>query len=54
MSKVNFFQLGRYGSWCEKTFRKHFEECRANWFLFNLELAKQYFAGSIGVKAITN
>lgn len=52
MGKANFTQLGRYGSWNEKTYRRNFEDCKMNWFQFNLELAKQYFDGSKGIKAI--
>lgn len=52
MDKVNFTQLGVYGRRSEKTYRKHFEDGMEDTTSFNLALAKEYFANSIGVKAI--
>lgn len=52
MDRVNFTQLGRYGSFCEKTYRNLFERFNMNIFKFNLELAKRYFGDSTGIKAI--
>ena len=52
MDRVNFTQLGVYGRRSEKTYRKHFEDGMEDTVSFNLALAKEYFAGSVGVKAI--
>ncbi|MBR6980446.1 MAG: hypothetical protein IKH88_11535 [Prevotella sp.] len=53
MQKTNFTQLGAFGTANEKTYRRHFEECGMDTLTFNLWMAKQYFKGSIGVKALT-
>ena len=52
MQKTNFTQLGAFGSLTEKTYRTHFENDRIDMVSFNLNLAKRYFAGSYGVKAL--
>ena len=52
MQKTNFTQLGTFGTANEKTYRRHFEECGMDTVTFNLWMAKQYFKGSIGVKAL--
>ena len=52
MQKTNFTQLGAFGTANEKTYRRHFEECGMDTVTFNLWMAKQYFKGSIGVKAL--
>ena len=52
MQKTNFTQLGTFGTANEKTYRSHFEKGGVDTVSFNLELAKQYFEGSIGIKAL--
>ena len=52
MQKTNFTQLGTFGTANEKTYRSHFEKGGVDMVSFNLELAKQYFEGSIGIKAL--
>ena len=52
MQKTNFTQLGTYGSLSEKTYRVHFENDRIDTVSFNLNIAKEYFQDSVGVKAI--
>lgn len=42
--KINFTQMGRYGSHCEQTYRSNFNRKRSkcvNWLLFNLSLARR-------------
>lgn len=52
MNKVNFTQLSLYGERNEKTYRSHFERGDLDMIAFNLELAKEFFADSTGVKAL--
>lgn len=52
MKKVNFTKLGLYGSRCEKTYRSYFTKVALDASTFNLALAKRYFKGSTGIKAI--
>ena len=52
MQKTNFTQLGTFGTANEKTYRSHFEKGGVDMVSFNLELAKQYFEDSIGIKAL--
>lgn len=52
MQKVNFTKLGLYGSRCEKTYRDNFKKVDFDAASFNLALAKRYFDGSTGIKAI--
>ena len=52
MQKVNFTQLSRYGSRCEKTYRENFKKKSFKAVSFNLEVAKRYFSDSLGAKAI--
>jgi len=52
MQKTNFTQLAAFGSHNEKTYRSHFEKGGLDTVAFNLELAKGYFEGSIGIKAL--
>lgn len=52
MQKTNFTQLAAFGSHNEKTYRSHFEKGGMGTVAFNLELAKGYFEGSIGIKAL--
>ena len=52
MQKTNFTQLGTFGKANEKTYRSHFEKGGVDTVAFNLELARQYFEGSIGIKAL--
>ncbi len=43
--KINFTQMGRYGSHCEQTYRMNFNRGRAkciNWMEFNLALSRRY------------
>ena len=48
MQKTNFTQLGTFGTGNEKTYRSHFEKGGIDTVRFNLEMARQYFEGSIG------
>ena len=52
MQKTNFTQLAAFGSHNEKTYRSHFEKGGVDTVAFNLEMAKAYFEGSIGIKAL--
>ena len=52
MQKTNFTQLAAFGSHNEKTYRSHFEKSGLDTVAFNLEMAKAYFEGSIGIKAL--
>ena len=52
MQKTNFTQLGTFGTGNEKTYRSHFEKGGIDTVRFNLEMARQYFEGSIGIKAL--
>ena len=52
MQKTNFTQLAAFGSHNEKTYRSHFEKSGIDTVAFNLEMAKGYFEGSIGIKAL--
>ena len=52
MQKTNFTQLASFGSHNEKTYRSHFEKGGVDTVSFNLDLAKSYFEGSIGIKAL--
>lgn len=52
MQKVNFTQLGLYGSRCDKTYRENFKKINFEAALFKLEMAKRFFEKSVGVKAI--
>ena len=52
MQKTNFTQLAAFGSHNEKTYRGHFEKSGVDMVAFNLEMAKGYFEGSIGIKAL--
>ena len=43
--KLNFTQMGRYGSHCEQTYRSNFNRNRSksiDWMKFNLALSRQY------------
>ena len=43
--KLNFTQMGRYGSHCEQTYRSNFNRDRSksiDWMKFNLALSRQY------------
>ena len=43
--KMNFTQMGRYGSHCEQTYRSNFNRDRSksiDWMKFNLALSRQY------------
>ncbi len=52
MQKTNFTQLGTFGTGNEKTYRSHFEKSGIDTVAFNLQLAKEYFGESIGIKAL--
>ena len=52
MQKTNFTQLGTFGTANEKTYRRHFEKSGVDTVTFNLGMARQYFDGSIGIKAL--
>ena len=52
MQKTNFTQLAAFGSHNEKTYRSHFEKGGFDTVAFNLGLAKGYFEGSNGIKAL--
>lgn len=52
MQKTNFTQLAAFGSHDEKTYRSHFEKSGVDTVAFNLEMAKGYFEGSTGIKAL--
>ncbi len=43
--KANFTQMGIYGNYCEKTFRKNFSK-PFPWIDFNIELSKHLFQPS--------
>ena len=43
--KANFSQMGIYGNYCEKTFRKNFSK-PFSWIDFNIELGKHLFQSS--------
>ena len=52
MQKTNFTQLGTFGTANEKTYRRHFEEGGMDTVTFNLWMARQFFKGSTGLKAL--
>ena len=52
MQKTNFTQLAAFGNHNEKTYRSHFEKGGVDMVAFNFELAKDYFEGSIGIRAL--
>ena len=43
-NRINFLQLGRYGSFSEQTCRNNFEKT-FDWLSFNIHLAKKHFTG---------
>lgn len=43
--KINFLQMGRYGSFSEQTYRNTFTRDEFDWFAFNLFLANKVCTG---------
>ncbi len=47
--KANFTQMGIYGNYCEKTFRKNFSK-HFEWIDFNIELSKHLLSCRVSVR----
>ena len=49
--KANFTQMGIYGNYCEKTFRKYFSK-HFEWIDFNIELSKHLLSCRVSVQTL--
>ena len=49
--KANFTQMGIYGNYCEKTFRKNFSK-HFEWIDFNIELSKHLLSCRVSVRTL--